>query len=139
MLGVSMAAPMAMVARLQNVRRLILSVKAAALVLRSRLDSAFPSGSRSSNASLRPREISQVGRLLSLLRRHQIAVRAQVIDLPADIDMVVVLVAIVLSELSLNAAIVLHHRPGPRERVVDGGDLVVDEIGIGLVEGQPLL
>src|SRR5262245_17766485 len=90
-------------------------------------------------ASLPLREISQVGRLLSFLRRHQIAVRAQVIDLPADIDVVVVLVAIVLSELSLNAAIILHHRPRPRERVVDGGDLVVDEIGIGLVEGQPLL
>src|SRR5262249_28931866 len=34
---------------------------------------------------------------------------------------------------------VLHHRPWPRERIVDDGDLVVGDIGIGLVDEDLLL
>src|SRR5262245_29004081 len=86
--------------------------------------------SRVSNASLRLREVSQVGRLLSFLRRHQVTVRAQVIDLPADIDVVVALVAIVLRQFALHAAIVLHHRPRSCERIVDGGAFVGEDVGI---------
>src|SRR5262249_48517758 len=34
---------------------------------------------------------------------------------------------------------VLHHRPWPRQRIVDDGDLVVGDVGIGLVDEDLLL
>ena len=41
--------------------------------------------------------------------------------------------------LHVGAAISLDRRPWPRERVVDGGDLVDQDLGIGLVEMDALL
>src|SRR5260370_14136889 len=38
-----------------------------------------------------------------------------------------------------HAPIILHHGPGPRQRMVDDRDLVMGVLGIGLVDEDPLL
>src|SRR5262249_23205906 len=71
-------------------------------------------------------EMPQVGRRLAFLRRHQEAVGAEEVALLADGDVVVVLRAQVLAPewiLVRRAAVALHHRPWPGERIVDDCDL----------------
>src|SRR5262247_1376753 len=84
-------------------------------------------------------EIAQVRRRLILARRHQQAVRAQHVVLLADSDVRIAFGADVLEpdEVAL-AAILLDHRPGARERIVDGRDLVDEDVGIALVERDAL-
>src|SRR6516165_2436571 len=88
-------------------------------------------------------EILQIRRRLVLLRRHQVAVGADIVDLPADADMRIVLGADRLAPpdrlLARGPAVVLGDGPGPRQGMVDGGDLVVQEIAVGLVEIDALL
>src|SRR5262249_46290816 len=95
------------------------------------------------HSPLRLLEILQVRRRLVLLRRHQVAVGADVVDLLADADMRIVLGADRLappdSLPARGATIVLGDGPGPRQGVVDGGDLVVQQVHIALVEIDALL
>src|SRR5215470_13247048 len=85
-------------------------------------------------------EIAQVRWRLVLARRHQQAVRAQHVVLLADGDVRIAFGADVLEpdEVAL-AAILFDDRPGARERIVDGGDLVDQDVGIALVERDALL
>src|SRR5215470_5462548 len=85
-------------------------------------------------------EIAQVRWRLVFARRHQQAVRAQHVVLLADGDVRIAFGADVLEpdEVAL-AAIRLDHRPGAGERIVDGGDLVDQDVGIALVERDALL
>src|SRR5215475_10190341 len=86
-------------------------------------------------------EIFQVGWRLALAHRHQEAVGADIVVVLADLDVTVVLGAIVLEPhhvLGL-AHVLLGHGPGPRERLVEGGDLVDENIAIALVEIDALL
>src|SRR5262245_12943783 len=87
-------------------------------------------------------EIAQVRRRLVLLRRHQLAVGAQIVVLLADTDVGIELRAHVrlpdrarigIAEARLQLLV------GPRERIVGDGDLVVELVGIGLVEIDALL
>src|SRR5262249_47349250 len=85
-------------------------------------------------------EIARVRRPLTLPRWHQVAIRAEIIILLADRDMIVVLVAIIFSPDRVSVALVaLNHGPRTGQRVIDGGDLVIKDIGIGLVEKNPFL
>src|SRR5229473_2648926 len=88
----------------------------------------------------RRREITKIRRRLVLLGRHQHVVSAQEIILTADQNMMIVLGAVVLQpDRAGVAAISLRDRPGPRQGVVDDGDLVVKRIRIALVEKKALL
>src|SRR5215471_15351671 len=93
-------------------------------------------------ATLLPRliEAAQVRGLLILPDRHQEAIGAQEIILLADDDVLVVGGADVLApSVVALATIAAGDGPGPRQRVVDGGDLVAQQVGIGLVEADALL
>src|SRR5262245_29153632 len=91
---------------------------------------------------LRLVKIAQIRRLLSLFHRHQEAVGGHEVALPADIDVLIVLRAIVEvpDDVWIGLAhIALGHRPGTCQRIVDGGDLVDQHILVGLVEIDALL
>src|SRR5215470_2344787 len=91
---------------------------------------------------LRWREISQIGRRLILLGRHQEAVGAEEVPLPANLDMGVALGADALAPdraRILHAAIFFDRRPRTRERIVERGDLDDETVWIGLVLIDPLL
>src|SRR5262245_23832603 len=88
------------------------------------------------------REIFYVRRGLILLRRHQEAVGAEHVALPADLDMGVVLGTDALAPdrtRILHAAIFLGRAPWARERIVERGDLHHENVRIGLVLIDPLL
>src|SRR5262249_7572364 len=71
-------------------------------------------------------EISQIWRLLAFASRHQIAIGAQKIILFTNGDVVVGFIAIIfVPNRIFLPSIVFHHRPRPRQRVVDRGDLVM--------------
>ena len=73
-------------------------------------------------------------------RRHQQSIGADVIVLLADYDVLVVLVTRSLDPAgSFLAPIGLVHEIGPRERIVDRRDVVVQKPGITLVEVNPLV
>src|SRR5215510_15272120 len=79
-------------------------------------------------------EIAQIGRLLALAARHQIAFRTQEVALAADLDMAIALGAVFLGPHQLFfrvAAIALGDGPGPCQRGVDGRDLVEHHVWIG--------
>src|SRR5262245_46769153 len=87
-------------------------------------------------------EIAQVRRRLVLLRRHQLAVGAQIVVFLADADVGIELRAHIrlpdrartgIAEAGLQLLV------GPRERIIDHGHLVVELVGIGLVEIDALL
>src|SRR5262245_14289583 len=83
------------------------------------------------------REISEVGRLLSLLGGHQQAVAADHVVLLADLHVVVALAAYGLNPQRLRigiAAIGLAHRPWPGQGIVDYGDVEDEHVGVALVE-----
>src|SRR5712671_2736014 len=87
-------------------------------------------------------EIAQIWRRLAAFGGHQQPLGAQVVGLAADLDMAVAFGADPLAPdrpLPLLANVALLHRPGARQRIVDGGDLVVQQVGLGLVEIDPLL
>src|SRR5215813_10308594 len=87
-------------------------------------------------------EMPQVGRRLTLLRRHQEAVGTEEVALLADGDVIVVLrTQIFAPERMLlgRPAVALRHRPWPRQRVVDDGDLVAQDVAVALVEIDALL
>src|SRR5712691_6017657 len=72
-------------------------------------------------------EIAQIRRLLAFLDRHQVAVGGQEVALLADVDVLIVLGAIIEVPHDVGtglAHISLGHRPGTCQRIVDGGDVV---------------
>src|SRR5436305_4405300 len=85
-------------------------------------------------------EIFQVGRLLALLGGHQAAVGAQEIVLLADDQLVVAFRAIGFGPVRVRILVApkgLVHAPGPGQGVIEHGDLVMQDIRIGLVEMEP--
>src|SRR5712671_3228668 len=87
--------------------------------------------------TLLAREISQIRWRLALPGRHQQAIATQHVVLIADAHELLAFGADVLDPgrpRILVAAIALEHRPGPRQPVIDHREVVVQEIGIGLVE-----
>src|SRR5262249_289486 len=84
---------------------------------------------------LRLLEKSRVGRRLVFPRRHQVAVRAQVVALLADDHPGIPLRA---NELAPDrsrtriAIVVLGHGPRPRQGIVDGRNLVIENVGVCL-------
>src|SRR6266700_888901 len=95
------------------------------------------------SSPLRLFEISQIRRQLPLLGRHQVAIGAEHISLVADFDVVVVLATIVLlpdrSLLVRLATVGLVDRPRTRQCMINDGDVVMEDVGIGLVEVNSLL
>src|ERR1700730_5336281 len=84
---------------------------------------------------LRLIEISQIGRSLTLLCRHDQAVGAEKVGLALDPDMIVVLHAVVLDPPRTRvgaAAIVFGHGPGTCQGMVEDGDFVVDDVWLAL-------
>ena len=83
-------------------------------------------------------EISQIRWRLIFLDRHQEAVGAQEIVLFPDDNMNVVFGTNILAPpdrlVCRDTTVVLHDRPRTRQRIVDGCDFVVQEVGIGFVE-----
>src|SRR5580693_6422942 len=81
-------------------------------------------------------EIAQVRRRLALAARHQAAVGAEEIGFAADEEVLAVgVLAGVLEPGRLALApIAAGHGPGPRQSVVDGGDLVAQDVRIVAVE-----
>src|SRR6267142_425493 len=104
---------------------------------------AFLSDGRVVSSLPRQVEIAQIRWWLILLDRHQEAVGAEEIVLLADDDMNIVFGADVLAppdrSLGGDTAVVLGDGPGPRQRIVDHGDLVVQHVRISLVEINPFL
>src|SRR5262245_19589830 len=85
-------------------------------------------------------EITQVRRLLPLLRRHQQPVGAEHVVLVADLHMRIIDRAIAFGKDRVALATVcLQHGPGPRQRIVDGRDLVVQVVRIVLADEEALL
>src|SRR5262245_1365206 len=87
-------------------------------------------------------EMPQIGRRLPFLRWHQEPVGAEEVALLADGDVIVVLRAEIFAPeriLLRRAAVALGHDPWPRERIVDDGDLVAQDVAVVLVEIDALL
>src|SRR5262249_43018039 len=87
-------------------------------------------------------EKAQIRRLLTLLHRHQEAVGGHEVALLADIDMLIVLGAIVEVPGDVCtgfAHVALGDGPRPRQRMVDRRDLVDQHVLVGLVEMDALL
>src|SRR6516164_39716 len=77
---------------------------------------------------LRRIEIFQVRRRLTSLDRHDGPIAAEIIDLLADGDPGLTFDATIFPPPDLlRPTVVLHHRPGPRQRVVDRGHLIVED------------
>src|SRR3984957_3957520 len=85
-------------------------------------------------------EMLQIGPRLPFAERHQQAVAADHVLLAADADMDIALGTdrrhTDRMALSLHR---LENGPGPGERVIGGGDLVVEDVRVALVEGEALL
>src|SRR5262245_36607382 len=95
------------------------------------------SGPYRTDRSRRLFEISQIRRRLPLLGRHEKAIPAQHVVLLADDDMIVGLGTVLLipgGKALLTSPVVLHDRPGTRQRIVDHGDLVMGDVGVGFVD-----
>src|SRR6266704_3733964 len=89
---------------------------------------------------LRLIEISQVRRRLILLHWHQVAVTAHHVIVLADPDVMIVLGTMVeMPDHIALALILLGNGPGARERIVDRGDLVEQNVFVSLVERDALL
>jgi hypothetical protein len=89
------------------------------------------SGLRGFALLLRLFEISQIRRRLVLLGGHQVAVSAEEIALLADFDITVALGTDFLDPFrpfDRHTSICLGDRPWTRQRVVDRGDLVVEDV-----------
>src|SRR5882672_5511198 len=80
-------------------------------------------------------EIAGVRGRLVFARRHQIAIAGEEVEFLADNDVIVVLAALILSPKDVALAPErLQHRPRPGQRVVDGGDLIMKQVLVLLVE-----
>src|SRR5262245_35339609 len=89
---------------------------------------------------LRLLEMLQVGRRLTRPARLQLAVDPDVVGLPFKKDIVVVLRATMLDPVWVaGAGVTARHGPGPRQRVVDGRDLIAQDVRVRLVEEDTLL
>src|SRR6266568_6776666 len=89
---------------------------------------------------LRLIKMAQAGRLLTLLCRHQFALGAEHEVLALDAHMLGALGADSLHPDRIAVAhIILGHRPWPGKRIVEGRDLVVQDVRVGLVEEDALL
>jgi hypothetical protein len=87
-------------------------------------------------------EIPQIRRRLILLDWHQEAVGAQIVVFLADHDVDAALYAGDPAEGRIGIGVVperLVDAPGPRQGMIDRGDLVVHQVRIALVEMEPLL
>src|SRR5215472_11748441 len=101
-------------------------------------------GSNASSRELPPRrlEILQIRRRLVFAGGHEVAVGAEEVVLLADDDLIVALHARALVPFRPwigVAAERLVDAPGPRQSMVVDGDLVVQDVGIVLVEMKALL
>src|SRR5580704_827400 len=86
------------------------------------------------------RETLQRGRALVLLGRHQIAVDADEIGFLVEHEIVVLGAAIGLDPERVGFAVVVaRHRPRLRIGMVDGGDPVMQALGVGGIEEYALL
>src|SRR5258708_13054428 len=87
-------------------------------------------------------EIAQIWRRLALLGRHQGAVGGQHVVLLADLDVIVVLAAIVVAPggplLVWLAAVGLVDRPRTRQGMVDHRDVAMQAVGICLLDMNSL-
>src|SRR2546421_70419 len=87
-------------------------------------------------------EIAQIRRRLVLLGGHQLAVGAEIVRLAADADMRIVFSAMVRvpdrTQIGIAGGL-LFLDPRPRQRTIGHGDLVIERVGIGFVEVDPLL
>src|SRR5215813_7327573 len=99
---------------------------------RPRISLPLNAGYRLMSSLLRQVEIAQIRRRLILLDRHQEAVGAEEIVLLADDDMNIVFHADVLAppdrSLGGDAAVVLGDGPRTRQRIVDHGDFVMQNV-----------
>lgn len=85
-------------------------------------------------------EIFQIGHRLVFLGGHQMSVGADEIRFLAELNVMIVSAAIGLDpDRICIATIVPRHCPGPCIGMVDGRDLVVQEITISLVDENELL
>src|SRR5215510_8274732 len=99
--------------------------------LRSRMSTGTRDARRPS--LLRPRKIAQIRRRLVFAHWHQQTIGAHVVVLVADADVTIALRADELAPRRLLRRITLifpHHGPGPRQRVVDYRNLVMQDVGI---------
>src|SRR5215510_16566932 len=86
-----------------------------------------------------PTEVPQVRRRLALARLHQKTVAAHKVVLAADPELVLVFIADGLQPFRIAGPVIAPcHRPGTRQRAVLDRGLVDENVGIGLVEGEPL-
>src|SRR5262249_54431423 len=83
-------------------------------------------------------EISQIGWRLILFYRHQQSVGAQEVVLLADDDVNVVFGTNIFAPpdwlVRHYPTVVLHDRPWTRQRIVDGGDFIMQNIRVGFVD-----
>src|SRR5215469_3148658 len=87
-------------------------------------------------------EVAQIGRRLVLLQRHEIAVLALIVRIPADADHGIVFSAdrrLPHRARIGHAAGLLGDGPGPRQRAVDYRYVVIEDVTVGLVEMNALL
>ena len=90
---------------------------------------------------LRSFEISQIGRCLILLCRHQEAIRAQEIVFLANDDIHVAFGTVLFHPDRMRVGISLKglvDTPWPRQSVIEDGDFVMEDVRIVLVEIKPL-
>src|SRR5436190_16436570 len=82
-------------------------------------------------------EILQIVALLTLADRHQQAVRTELVNLVSDLDPARILDAQILGPLEQRlrpgAAVAAWHGPWPGQGMIDGRDLVVQHVRVGLV------
>ena len=90
---------------------------------------------------LRLFEISQIGRCLILLCRHQEAIRAQEVVFLANDNIHVALIAVLFHPDRMRIGISLKglvDTPWPRQSVIEDRDFVMEDVWIALVEMKPL-
>src|SRR6266478_5201850 len=85
-------------------------------------------------------QIFRIGWRLILLDRHEVAFAVREIQFAADRHPTIVLGAgiFLINRVEL-APIEARYSPRPRQRMVEGGDLIAQHVRIGLVEINPLL
>src|SRR5215467_5421946 len=88
-------------------------------------------------------EIAQIRRRLIFLCGHEQAIRAQVVRLLANRHMGIVFGADILTPpdrlVGNDTMVVPRDHPRPRQGIVDGGDLVMEQVGVGAVDKDALL
>src|SRR5258708_37324617 len=88
-------------------------------------------------------EISQIRRCLIFLCGHEQAIRTQVVRLLANRHMGIVFGANILAPpdrlVGDDAMIVPRDHPRPRQGIVNGGNLVTEQVGVGAVDKDALL